>query len=465
MANTGMYARIDTINFDLSSFSKALAEDCRKMIRMAAQKWLVAVLRRIPVRTGFLAGAFTPLENLVGSVNKATGRINMSRNPLLSREKKIDYLTKKLRGLQSSIEKSTERLRHIEGRGEESLREQRRSRSERLKEMHRTMRIEDQIKRVENQIRRLLGRRSKTPGGTGQLEVMRQLEKLRRKRIELGYFKKRGPYNPTLYRTSAKYKKVMQDIYATRQVITGKEYTKKERMDAVRKKITLEKQKIEIVKELIGKEKTTGIKKYGKRVRAFGEYYYYPGGKVLKTPRSGVQFATPEKDIFGEFTESENAQAREVVSSFQKQIEATQRLLSQAGFTERLERMNEDAGLSENTLNKMQQKAMNQLRDAKVFFTFRFEVAIIYWSINDQWNRTLRPTNNTTFNTSRQQSIPWNSLQAGNAAFAAYIRSAMGANASGFKSLGHLEDFLLKRTINFDGSQAGASEVRRVMRS
>lgn len=462
---TGMYARIDTINFDLSSFSKALAEDCRKMIRLAAQKWLMAVIRRIPVRTGFLAGAFTPLENLVGSVNKQTGRINMSRNPLLTREKKIDSLTKKLRAMQASIERSTERLRHIEGRAEESLREQRRSRAEQLKEMHRTMRIEDQIKRVERQIQKLLGRRARTPGGVGQLEVMRALEKLRRKRIELGYFKKRGPYNPTLFRSSAKFKKIEKEIYATRQVVTGKEYTQKERQDAIRKRIKLEKQKIEVIKELIGKEKTTGIKKYGKRVRAFGEYYYYPGGKVLKTPRSGVQFATPEKDIFGEFTESENAQAREVVSSFQRQIEATQRLLSQAGFTERLERMNEDTGLSENTINKMQQKAMNQLRDAKVFFTFKFEVAIIYWSVNDLATRQLRPTSNSIYNTSRQQSIPWNSLQAGNAAFAAYIRSAMGANASGFKSLGHLEDFLLKRTINFDGSSASANEVRRVMRS
>ena len=68
----GIGARIEIPALDLASVNKQIEAKSRQVFREATQKWLSAVLVKIPVRSGFLAGAFTPMEKAVGVAGKST---------------------------------------------------------------------------------------------------------------------------------------------------------------------------------------------------------------------------------------------------------------------------------------------------------------------------------------------------------------------------------------------------------
>lgn len=74
MAGVGL--RVEIPALDLESATNKLVSKSKEVFREASQKWLTAVLVKIPVRTGFLAGAFTPMERAIGVAGKSTlGRI------------------------------------------------------------------------------------------------------------------------------------------------------------------------------------------------------------------------------------------------------------------------------------------------------------------------------------------------------------------------------------------------------
>lgn len=494
MANRGLYAKIDSISFDTKKFTRALADDCRKLVRQAAQKWLVAVLRRIPVRTGFLAGAFTPLENLVGHVSRISGRITPSRNPLLSREKRLDFLIKRRKKLIDEINqgKFVEKERGVrtthgktskfENQKEMIGEYQKHQRAQRETEI-----IKGKLHQIDGRIRRLLSSRERTPGGKAQLEVMRFLEGLRREQNKLKLqeqigkllvrrsqtknkgeqiailkqiqrLRRSGPlhtaHNPGV---REKLEKSVEKITQKKTVIENANLSQAERLKLLRaNKDKKEKrliQQVREVDELIGKR--TVFKNVS--VLAYREFYYYPGGKVLKTPRSGIEFATPEKDIFTELKKSEIDRG-EIADAFARETQGTNIILASGAISKSIEN---DEGFSEQMLQKLDDKVTKELMDAKVYFGFKFDVSIIYWGVNDTLTRDLKSTKNYVLDISRQQAMPWQSLQAGNAAFSNFIRSAM--NASNLKSLNHINDFFLTRRVNFDGSASSQADVRQVL--
>jgi hypothetical protein len=483
----GLYAKIDAITFNGKEFTKVMADDCRKLIRVAAQKWLMAVMRRIPVRTGFLQGAFTTLENLVGTVNKLTGTINPSRNPLLTREKRLDYLIKKrqtlLKSMQATDTHMNDLIRERSGKKRVDLAAEAKSQAFDFQAKQRAERENDfvkaKIERLDRAINRLLGLRNKAKGGKAQFEVMRRLESLRRKREKAGYFARRGPYNPILKKTKARYTREYEDITRKIQKIANQEQTQAERLANLRKRGERIKQRIEEIDEVIGTHRAAKFYKGGTRTRAFTEYYYYPGGKILKTPRSGIPFATKEKDIFEEFKEDEkDRKAASIMSEMQKQMAATQAFL-QSNQGKNIRGAEKEESITNQMMDKLYTKAMSQMKDSKVFFSFRFEVNIIYWAVNDlgtnlsgsgkkfhhkikQFNKVMKnlSMNAGVLEITKQQSIPWQSLMAGNAAFNQFIRAAT-SNPTEFRSLANLKDFLLTRKVIFNGSNIG--EVKNVL--
>jgi hypothetical protein len=107
-------AVINCINTDIGRYTKAAEQSAKQLIRLAAREWLVAAVRRIPIRTGFLRGAFTPLEQLVGHVqfdSEGKARIGKSPNAALSKVKQAKSLREKLEHLQDRKEELERALR------------------------------------------------------------------------------------------------------------------------------------------------------------------------------------------------------------------------------------------------------------------------------------------------------------------------------------------------------------------
>jgi len=56
----------DLLEFDADAYKNAILAKMKQIMREAAAKFAAAALRRIPVRTGFVAGAFANLANIMG---------------------------------------------------------------------------------------------------------------------------------------------------------------------------------------------------------------------------------------------------------------------------------------------------------------------------------------------------------------------------------------------------------------
>lgn len=70
-------AKLTSFDLDAGRFSKALDQEIQRQMRMAARAFVAAAIRAIPVRTGFVRGAFRNVEeaigvNVAGSTSSAT---------------------------------------------------------------------------------------------------------------------------------------------------------------------------------------------------------------------------------------------------------------------------------------------------------------------------------------------------------------------------------------------------------
>ncbi len=71
--------RAEVGRLDSKRFTKAMETELEKVFVEAARAFLIAATRRIPVRTGFLRGAFSRLEDVVGSFEFGSSRSSLSR--------------------------------------------------------------------------------------------------------------------------------------------------------------------------------------------------------------------------------------------------------------------------------------------------------------------------------------------------------------------------------------------------
>ena len=568
----GFFAKIDTINIDFPKFTKAMERDCKKLLRLGAQRWLITVLGRIPVRTGFLAGAFTPLEDLVGVVQrdtatgKALGRIKPSRNPLLTREKKLDFYRKTLKKLEDSIkvdERSLEKLKEGMAALEENIRSGSKGHTgenfvsafkpmdaiaqEKLRQLHRQIREDkralqiqwkiDRVKRriakMENKMNQTKGRKrmykyvdketegfirkdksgrktthpiSEYPiaGGT-KIEVIRNLEKIRKLLVRTMKQKDRV-YNPVLGKRTGTYTfrnskgevitKDKGDRYHRAYV---KEYVRVKRMveqeqkqeqkaisalDRLRaKKQAKDKIQTRVMKEI---EERVWSGKYiekrrliqvAKEYHVFKEYYRHTDkSKTLKTPRSGVRFATPADKIFNEFAGEERSKFEEkinMISQMQASVESVNRFREKFAATQNAEStikgIIDKAGKIEgmygpgtipeymrstsvpvvgssaaDEMKKTYEDIMRKTRTEKMFFSFTFNVRITYWEINDN-------------------KLGWHSSKLGNIAFLRFMKEAVNSKTQ-FRALTNIQDFFVRRSIRFDGTTGSTDTIRQVFR-
>jgi hypothetical protein len=478
----GFSAKVDKLVFDTSRFTRSMAEECRKSVREAAQKWLIACLRRIPVRTGFLAGAFTPLENLVGTVNKRTGVISLSSNKLITRERKLAHYQKELVYWEGVKRQAAARLAELSsGKGKgvvesesasaaagfakqkhkelEGLRELKDSRKHQ-KDIQEEIFINKRIERLKKRVAKLLSVRAKSEEAKltvlrGLEEIRQQLRKAQGKQIEHNPIIKEG------IRKRMIREKIQEEIQKPKGLADLRARLKK-KADVATEAI-----------QNIGKKKRVKMRAVSRaiqfRVHAFSEYYHPPvGGKILKTPRSGIQFATPENEIFKEF----NAVSGELPTEMKLQLELNR-------MREAVERFRESqttvsvqgdlgtnvsvpvgaSGLTKGQVNALNLAASRQLKDAKSFFSFKFEVNISYYDINDLYERTLsnKRTKNATLLQARQQAIPWYSQYAANAAFMQYLQAK-----STWTTLNNINSYLLTRRVTISGNTE--SETKEITR-
>lgn len=75
----GITIRAENLQFDGREFTKTMQNDLEALFIEAVRAFLVASTRRIPIRTGFLRGAFTRLEDVVGAF-EASGQTRANTN-------------------------------------------------------------------------------------------------------------------------------------------------------------------------------------------------------------------------------------------------------------------------------------------------------------------------------------------------------------------------------------------------
>ena len=66
-------ASIQRFNFDIRRYTEKAEEALLKTLKRAAREYLKAVLPRIPTRSGFLKGAFRPLQDFLGVGSGVSG--------------------------------------------------------------------------------------------------------------------------------------------------------------------------------------------------------------------------------------------------------------------------------------------------------------------------------------------------------------------------------------------------------
>lgn len=71
-----------TYEFDTEGYNKALRDNIEKQAKLAARKFATVALARIPVRTGFVSGAFSTLTDLVGGGARLNPVIAFTRRVL-----------------------------------------------------------------------------------------------------------------------------------------------------------------------------------------------------------------------------------------------------------------------------------------------------------------------------------------------------------------------------------------------
>lgn len=105
--------KAEVLRFKGNEWSSKMDEQMTKLIKEAARRFLVAAIRRIPVRTGFLRGAFTTLEDVVGALSLAStqGKVTRKGNILTEEQNKIIAKGKKLFKLRKIQQKRLEQIR------------------------------------------------------------------------------------------------------------------------------------------------------------------------------------------------------------------------------------------------------------------------------------------------------------------------------------------------------------------
>lgn len=74
----GITIRAENLRFDGKQFTKTMDRELQALFTEAARAFLIAAVRRIHVRTGFLRGAFSRLEDVVGTFQASVARVGRS---------------------------------------------------------------------------------------------------------------------------------------------------------------------------------------------------------------------------------------------------------------------------------------------------------------------------------------------------------------------------------------------------
>jgi hypothetical protein len=80
--------KYDQLEFDSALFQKTLKDYMNHHMKIAASKFAEAAIKRIPIRTGFVAGAFGVLTDLLGSKAKFNPIVSHTRSQLATRFRK-----------------------------------------------------------------------------------------------------------------------------------------------------------------------------------------------------------------------------------------------------------------------------------------------------------------------------------------------------------------------------------------
>lgn len=467
-------AKIDQFQFDGQRFLTSMERGCRELMRDAAKFWLTQVLKHIPIRTGFLVGSFSGLEDMLGvNVPKFGSPIQVPNRAHPAVIRHFSDLKNKRLQLHERKHDITQRLVHLER--ERSRVERRafdRSNNEVRSEFNRgkvagheatqeltqqgshaeahTANIDARIKRLtaklqstDKAIERLnkysRGSRSHVASRTSdrttadvltelhtlreQLASTRRVNNLRDRLANLKDLDRHNlVHNPQIGEQAARYEKRYVDI--TKET----EPTQAERFKALRAGKKLEK-RIEILGHELKRVQTSEAKKF----YLFKEYYRpSKGTKILKTPRSGVQFTTPLDEVFQEST------PQDLFSRLSAQQAALERYRQSGsdkiGGTDdpgdtRVDRI---VGTYNDAVSKQLEQ---QIAKTKTFFTFNFAVNISYYDVND------------FYKTGKfgQKPMPWLSQEAGAKAFYQYLQQ----NAA--SKLPKIDGLVTTRQLLFNG--------------
>lgn len=117
---SGMYFKstADLMSFDGVGYTKQLRKALRVLFKEAARKWLIEINSRIPWRTGFLLGAFRPLEDAlnVSVMNKGRTFAGPNTKTALRKSKTGPERYKQLQALRAQEAKWKKQLEEAEGR-------------------------------------------------------------------------------------------------------------------------------------------------------------------------------------------------------------------------------------------------------------------------------------------------------------------------------------------------------------
>jgi hypothetical protein len=467
---TGFHGKIGTFQFRGKQFRNSMQAACRKAIREAAKAWLIEVIRRIPVRTGFLVGAFGNLEDalnvsiptqasprLFGNGKGTTKFSTLLRNSTNARlrvladisryERKIRAISEQHYAMEQALRQHKERtfnaqdpiaarayaeqLRKAEHRVEVYNRAATRMRAKYQKLLAYQNKLNNRSKANINKKKGIV-----TEYARGAHEVASELADLREKMHELGGFPKE--YNPRVGRTKVLRRR--EYVERTHEIDDpNADYTKikdlKERIKAKQRKA----QKIRVTEIKERMKLFSG----GKNIYGHSEYYkHYDGRKVLKTPKSARQFATPEEKIFPEYNPDD------VIARLQAQQEATTRALSGES--------NSNIGMSQADMIQRFNDAtadnyMKELKRSNTSFSFQYVVNVRYYSYNDMFRTSKAKKGIQSVFDLAATKMPWMSQIAGAQAFKRYMETEAA------RRIPNVFEFFLTRTQKFDGSDSTKS--------
>ncbi len=165
--------------------------------------------------------------------------------------------------------------------------------------------------------------------------------------------------------------------------------------------------------------------------------------KVLKTPRTGLAYATPNNEVFGEFDIASKNLITQLESQRQARANYETRDLNKNG-TEAIDFKNLTTDANDAFKASVASELYKQILQTKSFFSFTFRVDISYYDTNDYYRH----------GRFGQKAMPWLSQQAGQTAFYEYLRQ----NAVG--KMPKIQDFVHTSRVQYDG-QSFPTELRK----